>query len=151
MKEKKSQLEEKALPKHASESPATLKDWAIASGADSATLKELCGDDAKSQASTKQCEDPIVGVKVTAHVLCFRIGDKDIQLTKQEAEQLRDLLNAEFPAQIAYPYIPATPQQPANPWTPYPWTYPYVGDPVPGYPRTGIWYASHGTTPQQQM
>jgi hypothetical protein len=124
--------------KHLTESkPVSEKDW-LDAGTSEPTKPY---SDAKQPGpEPDKSNAPYTGVAVETTVT-IKLGDRDIVLTKTEAEQLRDILILEFPGKFQLPYTPYIPT-PLSPWPNYP--NPFIGDPVPGYPGTGIWYCTSG-------
>jgi predicted HTH transcriptional regulator len=65
----------------------------------------------------------------------FKIGDKEISLTPEEAKKLKDVLNSMFEKEVIIQkeYIPVEVpkiQQPWNPYTPNTTPYPYPSSPI---------------------
>lgn len=56
--------------------------------------------------------------KVELSNIVFKIGDKKIDLTLEEAKNLQDLLNNNFGVATAQPYIPYIPIMPYAPYYP---------------------------------
>jgi hypothetical protein len=60
----------------------------------------------------------------------FKIGDKEISLTPEEAKKLKDVLNSMFEKEVIIQkeYVPVPSDPLPNPYTPtapLPWPYPY--------------------------